>query len=354
MTMGSVAELALDDGVALRLRFRAGPAAVEPVFPWPRAVGFRRSRVEAQPLAALHRARRAARRLRGARPGAALRDDARAAAPDGAAEMAPRPARTTRDEPLVFAAATSNGRRPADARTAALRRRAPTSISPGAGRRVPPAATRGPAAGLQPAHARMGRGAAPRAAVCRPMRAPRAGSARPHRGPAATATPSSPATTASSDARSTSSGSIASSASASIRLGVRRRDARDRRAGARRHRLPGRRARPVDGYTSCATAMPTPGPSTGRRGRGWVRADPTAAVAPDRVGLSRQLCRGPGSSPGPSAPSSPDAARRPARGLGGGQQPLEPVGAELLARPAARSAEELRLRARAGKTSPIC
>ena len=51
----------------------------------------------------------------------------------------------------------------------------------------------------------------------------------------------------------------------------------------------------------------------------------------------------------------PGAARAAARGLGGAQQPLEPVGAQLLARPAARPAEEPRLRARrAGKTWRCC
>ena len=37
-----------------------------------------------------------------------------------------------------------------------------------------------------------------------------------------------------------------------------------------------------------------PGPSSGRPARGWVRADPTAAVAPDRIGRSSRLAPQPG------------------------------------------------------------
>ena len=46
--------------------------------------------------------------------------------------------------------------------------------------------------------------------------------------------------------------------------------------------------------TSCARARRTPGPSTGSRGAGWVRADPTGAVAPDRIGRSNRLAPQPG------------------------------------------------------------
>ena len=64
--------------------------------------------------------------------------------------------------------------------------------------------------------------------------------------------------------RSTSSGSTASWASASTSPPHCGGDARDGRAGARRHRLPGHRPeRRSTATTSCARATPTPGPNTG-------------------------------------------------------------------------------------------
>ena len=78
--------------------------------------------------------------------------------------------------------------------------------------------------------------------------------------------------------------------------------------------------------------------------RGWVRVDPTAAVAPGRIGSLQRL----------QAPRgviaeallgniSPDAGPEPARRLGGRQQPLEPVGAELHPGQAAQPAQKPRL-----------
>ena len=89
---------------------------------------------------------------------------------------------------------------------------------------------------------------------------------------------------------------------------------------------------------SCARAMPTPGPSSGRPGAAGCastrppRSRPTASARPAACAPRR------GSSPARSARVRPAAAGAPARGLGGAEQPLEPVGAELLAQPAVRPA----------------
>ena len=53
-------------------------------------------------------------------------------------------------------------------------------------------------------------------------------------------------------------------------------------------------ARPTDGYTVVRNSYAHAWAEYWQAGLGWVRADPTAAVAPDRIGLSRQLVPRPG------------------------------------------------------------
>jgi protein-glutamine gamma-glutamyltransferase len=53
-------------------------------------------------------------------------------------------------------------------------------------------------------------------------------------------------------------------------------------------------ARPTDGYTIVRNSYAHAWAEYWQAGLGWVRADPTAAVAPDRIGLSRQLVPRPG------------------------------------------------------------
>ena len=48
-------------------------------------------------------------------------------------------------------------------------------------------------------------------------------------------------------------------------------------------------ARAVDGYTIVRKSNAHAWAEYWQAGRGWVRADPTAAVAPDRIGRSRRL-----------------------------------------------------------------
>ena len=55
------------------------------------------------------------------------------------------------------------------------------------------------------------------------------------------------------------------------------------RAGARRHRLPGNRPGRQDGYYLVRQSYAHAWAEYWHPGRGWVRADPTAAVAPDRI-----------------------------------------------------------------------
>ena len=112
---------------------------------------------------------------------------------------------------------------------------------------------------------------------------------------------------------------------------------------------------PVDGYYIVRQSSAHAWAEYWQAGTGWVRADPTAAVAPDRIGRSNRLAPQPGFVAGTLDAMSPQLLARAARRLGSGQQPLEPVGAQLLARPAARRAEADRLRSRrAGKTSRCC
>ena len=108
---------------------------------------------------------------------------------------------------------------------------------------------------------------------------------------------------------------------------------------------------PVDGFYILRQSSAHAWAEYWQSGLGWVRADPTGAVAPDRIGRSHRLAPQPGFVASALDNVSPELLARAAQQLGGDQQPLEPVGAELLARPAARRAEEHRLPSRrAGKT----
>jgi transglutaminase-like putative cysteine protease len=100
--------------------------------------------------------------------------------------------------------------------------------------------------------------------------------------------------------------------------------------------------RPVDGYYVVRQSHAHAWAEYWQAGAGWQRADPTAAVAPDRIQASRSLEPARGLVAGALGSVNPELAAQ-LRGLGGGEQPLEPVGAELLAQPAVRPA------ARAGR-----
>ena len=90
--------------------------------------------------------------------------------------------------------------------------------------------------------------------------------------------------------------------------------------------------------TSCARAMRTPGPNTGRKASAGCaptrppRSRPTASSAASTCSRSRGFVAGTLNA------LNPDLLAQLRGALGGGQQPLEPVGAELLARPAAADA----------------
>ena len=117
--------------------------------------------------------------------------------------------------------------------------------------------------------------------------------------------------------RSTSSGSTASSASANTTPPPswwRCAPSTCRRASSPATRAPTRAVRTAGG--SCASATPTPGPNTGRPDVGWVRVDPTAAVAPDRVQRSCSLRPPPGLVAGALGAIDPAFADPPARRLG--------------------------------------
>jgi transglutaminase-like putative cysteine protease len=57
------------------------------------------------------------------------------------------------------------------------------------------------------------------------------------------------------------------------------------RARAHRHRLPGRRGNTVDGYWTVRQSDAHAWAEVWMAGRGWVRVDPTSAVAPGRIGV---------------------------------------------------------------------
>ena len=86
-------------------------------------------------------------------------------------------------------------------------------------------------------------------------------------------------------------------------------------------------------------------------GRGWVRVDPTGASRPDRIGPFQRLQAPRGLIAGAFGTVNPTLSAEPARRLGGREQQLEPVGAELHAEQAAGPAQEPGLHvARAGRT----
>ncbi len=69
-----------------------------------------------------------------------------------------------------------------------------------------------------------------------------------------------------------------------LQLVLRGADARGGHPRARGHRLRRRLPQPASAVTgSCVAWMRTPGPRSGSTDRGWVRVDPTAAVAPERI-----------------------------------------------------------------------
>ena len=118
-------------------------------------------------------------------------------------------------------------------------------------------------------------------------------------------------------------------------------DARARRAGAHRHRLPGRRSaaggRLLDRAPERRARLE---PNSGRPAAAGA-ARPTA-VAPDRIQRSLRLAPPPGLVAGTINAVSPQLmAERLARSLGGHRQPLEPVGAQLFARPTVPPARDL-------------
>jgi len=76
-----------------------------------------------------------------------------------------------------------------------------------------------------------------------------------------------------------------------LRVRLRRRDARHGRARTRRHRLPGDRPNPIDGYYIVRQSYAHAWAEYWQAGIGWTRIDPTAAVAPDRILRSRNLAR---------------------------------------------------------------
>ena len=78
-------------------------------------------------------------------------------------------------------------------------------------------------------------------------------------------------------------------------------------------------------------------------GRGWVRVDPTSAVAPGRTGAFQRLAAPRGVVAQAFGNFSPTLSAQSARHLGSGQQRLEPVGAQLHPGQAARPAEKHRL-----------
>ena len=100
----------------------------------------------------------------------------------------------------------------------------------------------------------------------------------------------------------------------------------------------------VDGYYVVRQSSAHAWAEFWQSGTGWVRADPTGAVAPDRIGRSNRLAPQPGFVAGTLDAMNPQLFARAAQRLGSGQQPLEPVGPQLLARPAARRPEADRLR----------
>jgi hypothetical protein len=82
-----------------------------------------------------------------------------------------------------------------------------------------------------------------------------------------------------------------------LRRRLRRRHARRRRAGANRHRLPGHRPAAVDGYYLVRQSSAHAWAEFWQSGTGWVRADPTGAVAPTASAAATGSRRSRASSP---------------------------------------------------------
>jgi hypothetical protein len=96
-------------------------------------------------------------------------------------------------------------------------------------------------------------------------------------------------------------------------------------------------AEPQDGYWIVRQRNAHAWAEIWHAGIGWVRVDPTAAVAPDRVQRGRSLRAPPGLVAGAFNSIDPALCCAHARLVGRRQQPLEPVGAELFSWPAVRS-----------------
>ena len=94
----------------------------------------------------------------------------------------------------------------------------------------------------------------------------------------------------------------------------------------------------------CARATPTPGPRCGWTAAAGCGSTRPRAVAPGRIGAFQRLRAAARRVRRRHRHRQPDLAAAPARRLGGGEQRLEPVGAELHAEPPAQPAEEPRLR----------
>jgi transglutaminase-like putative cysteine protease len=94
----------------------------------------------------------------------------------------------------------------------------------------------------------------------------------------------------------------------------------------------------VDGYWTVRQSDAHAWAEVWMAGRGWVRVDPTSAVAPGRTG-PLSACRRPRALATAMGTVMSPGWRKPARHVGGREQRLEPVGAELHAKPPARPAQ---------------
>ena len=141
-----------------------------------------------------------------------------------------------------------------------------------------------------------------------------------------------------------------------LRVGLRLPDARARRAGARRHRLSGRGAESGRWlHDGAPVGRPRLGRSLARSGRGWVRVDPTAVVAPLRIERGAAETRAPGErrAAGRSEQRC-DVAAHAALQLGGGPEQLEPVGARRIRRNGSAHWSSVSASRRAWRTSRWC
>ena len=98
----------------------------------------------------------------------------------------------------------------------------------------------------------------------------------------------------------------------------------------------------VDGFWTIRQADAHAWAEVWMPGSGWTRVDPTSAVAPGRTGAFERLRAPQGAVAAAFGAVNPTLAQ-PARCLGGREQQLEPVGAELHAEQAAGPAEKHRL-----------